>query len=334
MRIEKEQIISQALYMATEALGLSSNQSKELSEILFRTFADIDFETKAYSLSLDVEHNDVIIKNFIGCKKLAGLRDSSIKAYITTLNQFLNFSNMSLAKVTTDDIRRFLLNYEMHVSNTTADNARRNLNAFFQFMEDEDYIEKNPVKKIKHIKCEQKVKRYYTDEEMETMRDCCEDKREIALVDMLLSTGMRVSEAANIKIRDINWNGKTILVNGKGNKQRLVPMSTRCRKHLKEYLEERKGDSDLLFTANKSPYNSLFKSGVQRIVGRIGDRANLPDITVHCFRRYFASDLCRKGVDIKIIQDILGHKSCNTTTSYYIINDIEKARYMHSVYAN
>ena len=159
---------------------------------------------------------------FAGCKKLAGINENTIKAYLYTLKKFLEYKDIPLTQVTTDDIRRYLLDYESRASNTTVDNARRNLNSFFQFMEDEDYIEKNPCKRIKHIKQPYKIKRFYNDLEMEEMRDACKDRRELAIIDFLLSTGMRVSEVAAVKLSDVDWEGKTVKVIGKGNKERYI----------------------------------------------------------------------------------------------------------------
>lgn len=334
MKLEKEKLFNLVVVNSSYELGLSNTQSQQLFIILNKTFMDIELETSSCALDTEVVRNDILIRNFIGCKKLGGIKDSSIQAYVQTLKQFLDFRELVLLKTTTDDVRRFLLDYERKVSKRTADNARRNLNSFFQFLEDDGYIIKNPVKKIKQIKDPERIKKFYTDLEMEEMRDCCQNKRELAMVDFLMSTGLRVSELSNAKISDIDWNERMISVIGKGDKQRIIPFSQRANKHLQAYLNSRNGDSEYLFCGYNSPYNKLSKYAINSQIKKIGSRAGLPNITVHCFRRWFASDLCKKGVDIEVIQYILGHSSFQTTSSYYIKNNIDKVKHMHNIYAN
>lgn len=275
-----------------------------------------------------------MIRAFVGCKKLGGIKDSTLKAYLCTLKQFLTYRELSLVNVTTNNIRDFLLTYETKASKRTVDNARRNLNSFFQFLEDEGYIEKNPCKRIKEIKTENHIKRFYTDLEMESMRDNCITKREIAIVDFLLSTGVRVSELGNIKLSDVNWNERTVSVIGKGDKERIIPFSARAKKHIDEYLNDREGDSIYLFCQSKVPYAKMSKGALTRTIHNIGDRAGLPDITIHCFRSWYASDLCKKGVDLDVVQYLLGHSSINTTLKCYVKNSLDKVRQIHEIYVN
>lgn len=333
MTLDKDQLLSKIVYTATTQLNLTSYQSIDLMKIIVKSFDDIDFEAHKNELSLERCDNDVIIKNFCGCKKLGGAKESTLKCYCVTYRTFLNYNNMSLLDVTTNDLRRFLLDYESRNSKKTTDNARRNLNTLFQFMEDEGYIAKNPCKKIKKIKEDVVVKKAYTDLEMEQMRDACETPRELAIVDFLLSTGVRVSEACHVKLSDIDWNDRSAVVTGKGNKQRIVRFSTRCKKHLQEYLVSREGNSEYLFCQIRSPYNNLEKGGMERIIHRIGANGGLPDITVHCFRRWFATDMFKKGVDLKIIQTLLGHSNLQTTSEYYIKANQDKIKFVYDTYA-
>lgn len=334
MKLDKDKIFSMIVYRSCVELELPQDKGNRLMEIITNAFADIDLETEKNALSNSVIDNEVLIKNFVGCKKLIGIRDSTLRSYVQSLKMFLAFNNMSLLQVSTNDLRRFLIDYESRVSNVTADNARRNLNSFFQFMENEGYIPLNPCKKIPHIRSDKLVKKFLSTLEVEQIRDACEDKRELALVDLMISNGMRVSEICNAKISDIDWDKRTVLVLGKGGKQRYAPLSERAKKHLREYINERKGNSEYLFCGVRHPYNKMQKNGVEKIVQNIGARVGLPTITVHCFRRYVATDLCRKGVDIKVIQYILGHSSFQTTSNYYVETDISKVIYMHNLYAD
>lgn len=334
MYVDKDRLISEVAFSSAVELRLDSQQCNTLLEIMVKGFADIEFEQKKELPSIFVHSNETLMKNFAGCKKLAGINDSTIKAYLFTLRKFLEYKELPLTKVTTDDIRRYLLDYEGRASNTTVDNARRNLNSFFQFLEDENYIEKNPCKKIKHIKQPHRIQRFYTDLEMEEMRDACRNRRELAIIDFLLSTGLRVSEVASIKLTDIDWNGKTVKVVGKGKKERIVPFSYRARKHIEEYLEEGKHNGISLFCSSKSPYNGLTNDGIQKIVGNIGDRVKLEDITVHSFRKFFATNMVKKGAEPQTVKEILGHESFQTTMSYYVEENLNKAKYEHDLFAN
>lgn len=333
-KIDKDQLLQTAVRVLSHEMNFDSAQSNQAMNILTTTFSDVDFTATEYMLSTDKCQNEIIIKNFIGCKKMSGIKDNSIEQYVLSVSTMSRFINKNLVDIDTNDIRKFILYYEQSVSKVTANNCRRNLNVFFQFMEDEGYIVKNPVKRIPKIKEEKRFKRFYTDLEIESMRDACENKRELALIDLLISTGLRVSEVSNILLSEINWDEKTIIVHGKGDKDRIVPFSVRCKKHLQEYLMERGiSVSDYLFCAMNKPYNKLSPGSINKIVRKIGARVGLQKITVHCFRRYMASDLNKKDVNPVIIQGILGHTSFETTQKHYLSDSYDKISYIHNVYA-
>ena len=334
-KIDKDYLFKTVVRIMGEEMHFDHVQMHQSINILTNVFEGIDFISSENMLSTEKCKDSVIIKNFEGCKKMGGIKDNSIKQYILSVSALSRSCNKELISITTDDIRRFLLLYEKSVSKTTADNCRRNLNVFFQFMEDEEYIMKNPVKKIPKIKEDIRFKRFYTDLEIESMRDACINKRELALIDLLISTGLRISEISNILLSEIDWDGRTIVIHGKGGKDRFVPFSIRCKKHLQEYLMERGcNKSQFLFCATKKPYYKLCKGSISKIVKDIGIRVNLPDITVHCFRRWLASDLNKKGVDPAIIQEILGHSSFTTTQKHYLDKSTNKICYVHNIYAS
>lgn len=330
--IDKEFLFKTVTRAINDELGLNQYQMTTVMNILTSTFQDIDCISSKNMLSVNRSSNEILIKNFIGCKTLAGTAKSSIEQYELSIKKLIEYLQKDLITITTNDIRKYLLFYQKSVSKSTADNRRRNLNVFFQFMEDEGYIPKNPCRRIPKIKEETKYKRFYNDMEIETMRDCCKNKKETALIDLLCCTGMRVSEVSNLKISEINWDNRTIIVHGKGSKDRIVPFTVRCKKHLQEYIIERGlGISDYLFCNTRKPYNKLSKSSIQQIVKTVGSRANLKEITVHCFRRWLASDLNRKGMDSTLIQEILGHTSFATTQRHYLDKSIDKMHYAYNL---
>lgn len=174
-----------------EEIHLNETQMIQSFNILTNVFVNVDCIATSNALSTERCKDSIVIKNFVGCKKMSGVKDSSIKQYILSISSLSNFCNKELINISTDDVRRYLLYYEKNVCKTTADNCRRNLNVFFQFMEDEEYINKNPVKKVPKIKDGIKYKKFYTDLEIESMRDACINKRELALIDLLISTGRK-----------------------------------------------------------------------------------------------------------------------------------------------
>lgn len=334
-KINKDYLFKLAVRMVSEEMHFDGTQMNRVMDIITTVFADVDFISTKNEVSTDRCNNEIIIKNFNGCKKMSGIKESSLKQYNWSILAFLRFcSNKDLKTITTDDIRRYLLHYEKSVCKKTANNCRINLNVFFQFMEDEEYIAKNPVRKIPKIKEDVKYKKFYTDLEIESMRDACVDKRELSIVDLLISTGLRVNEVSNILLTEIDWEQRTIIVHGKGSKDRIVPFSVRCKKHLQEYLLQRGINiSPYLFCSQRKPYYKLGKDSINKIIKNIGNRVGLPDITVHCFRRWLASDLNKKGVDPTIIQEILGHASFETTQKHYLSKLYDKISYIHNIYA-
>lgn len=333
--IDKDGLFRTTAKMVGRKLNLSNVEMQKLIDTFTVVFAEYDVVTHKYEISTNVCGNAELVKSYMESKKLEGIADSSINAYIGALRKFYLYTGMDFKMVDTNTIRKYLLDYEKSVSKTTVNNSRRYLNNFFQFLEDEKYIEKNPCKPIKKIKEDQKIKRFYTDLEMESMRDSCYTKRELALIDLLLSTGIRIDEIHKIKLKEINWDEKTILIHGKGNKERLVPISIRCKKHLQDYLNNRDAsNSEYLFVSERSPYKKIGKDAVNKIVKSIGQRCGLTDISVHCFRRWFASDLNKKGVDPTVIQEILGHASFETTNKHYLSKSDKKIRYLHEVFAS
>ena len=282
--IDKDFLFKSITRTINDELGLNQYQMNTILNILTISFKDIELMSITKNmLSINNNSNEIIIKNFVGCKTLAGIAKSSIEQYILSISKLIEYTKKNLTDMTTNDIRKYLLFYQKSVSKGTADNRRRNLSVFFQFMEDEGYVQKNPCRRIPKIKEDIKYKKFYTDMEIEMMRDACETRKEKALIDLLCSTGMRVSEVSTLKISDINWEKRTILVHGKGSKDRIVPFTIRCKKHLQEYIEERNYYSEYLFCTSRKTHGALSKSSIQQIVKDVGKRVNLMKITVHCF---------------------------------------------------
>ena len=221
----------------------------------------------------------------------------------------------------TEDLRTYLTDYQKQntLSRVTIDNVRRILSSFFSWLEDEEYLIKSPIRRIHKVKTIISIKNTYSDEELEKMRDSCKEKRDLALIDMLSSTGMRVGELVLLNQTDIDFNGRECKVFGKGNKERIVYFDARTKIHLQEYLESRTDNCEALFVTLKEPHSRLTISGVESRVRGIGNQLHIDKVHPHKFRRTLATKAIDKGMPIEQLQQLLGHKRIDTTLQYAMV---------------
>lgn len=270
----------------------------------------------------DIEQeNKKVLDAFIAAKNIEGCSEKSLKYYRATIEAMLNAVKKGVVHITTEDLRGYLTKYqeEKKSSKVTIDNIRRILSSFFTWMEDEDYILKSPVRRIHKIKAATVVKETYTDEELEMMRDECDNQRDLALVDMLASTGMRVGELVLLNRSDINFEERECVVFGKGSKERIVYFDAGTKIHLQEYLDSRTDDNEALFVSLKAPYDRLQIGGVEVRLRNLGDRLDLTKVHPHKFRRTLATTAIDKGMPIEQLQRLLGHQRIDTTLQYAMV---------------
>ena len=223
--------------------------------------------------------------------------------------------------ISTDDLRKYLTNYQMEkgLSKVTVDNVRRILSSFFSWLEDEDYILKSPVRRIHRIKTSSNIKETYSDEDLELMRDNCLELRDLAMIDLLASTGMRVGEMVLLNREDINFTERECVVFGKGSKERLVYFDARTKIHLQNYIESRTDNEQALFVTLKAPYNRLTIGGVEARLRSFGRKLSLNKVHPHKFRRTLATMAIDKGMPIEQLQQLLGHQRIDTTLKYAMV---------------
>ena len=265
--------------------------------------------------------NEEAIERFIAAKKIEGCSEKSLIYYEKTLKAVLEAIGRSYKQITTDDIRLYLTEYheKREVSKVTIDNIRRILSSFFGWLEEEDYIIKSPARRIHKVKSTLVVKNTYTDEDLENMRDSCAWIRDLAIIDILSSTGMRVGELVKLKKSDINFAERECIVLGKGDKQRTVYFDARTKIHLKTYLDSRDDDRESLFVSLRNPHKSLQIGGIERLIKKLGQIANIKRAHPHKFRRTLATGAIDKGMPIEQVQQLLGHKRIDTTLMYAMV---------------
>lgn len=266
-------------------------------------------------------NNQHFIELFLGAKKIEGCSYKTLKYYRATINNTLNSINKEVKNIVTDDLRKYLTKHqeEHSSSRVTIDNIRRILSSFFAWLEDEDYIVKSPVRRIHKIKTGTNIKETYSDEALELMRDKCTELRDLAMIDILASTGMRVGELVLLNREDINFNERECVVFGKGDKERIVYFDARTKIHLKNYLESRNDTNPALFVSLYSPFERLQISGVEVRLRAFGKKLNINKVHPHKFRRTLATMAIDKGMPIEQLQKLLGHSRIDTTLQYAMV---------------
>jgi site-specific recombinase XerD len=265
---------------------------------------------------------NILLDSFISAKKIEGCSDKSMHYYKRTIELFSESVALPITQITTMHTRDYLVQYQnQHLcSKVTIDNMRRILSSFFAWLEDEDYIVKSPVRRIHKVKTESYVKDTLSDEDLEKMRDSSSSLRDLAMLDLLISTGIRVGELVGINRNDLNFHERQCVVFGKGNKERLVYFNARAKIHLEAYLRERTDDNPALFVSLHAPFERLQISGVERRIKLLGAKARIKGVHPHKFRRTMATMAIDKGMPIEQVQRLLGHVRIDTTLHYAMVN--------------
>lgn len=294
---------------------LNNFQMEELHKALVSAFAS-DNEMEE---SLPEED---FFSVYLSAKRVEGCSEKTLEYYKATIKNALSKINKPVKYITTDDLRIYLDNYQRQggAGKVTIDNIRRVLSSFFSWLENEDYILKSPVRRIHKVRTGKTVKETYTDESLEIMRDFAGNIRDLAMIDLLASTGMRVGELVKLNRNDIDFENRECIVFGKGDKERKVYFDARTKIHLQRYLHKRKDDNPALFVTLLSPFDRLKISGVEIRLRELGRKLNIPKVHPHKFRRTLATVAIDKGMPVEQVQHLLGHQSIDTTMQYAMVN--------------
>lgn len=313
----KQQIITDVIQKMLP--HLDNVQLKQLQKVLEATLLDCEITEQG-----NVEKTNENIKYvemFIASKRIEGCSEKTLKYYRATIDVMLTSIDKNVCHIQTEDLRSYLTEYQIkkRSSRVTIDNIRRILSSFFSWLEDEDYILKSPVRRIHKVKTAINIKETYTDEELEKMRDHCTNLRDLAIIDMLASTGMRIGEMVLLNKSDINFNERECVVFGKGDKERVVYFDARTKIHLQKYITSRRDDTPALFVTLRSPHERIKIGGIETRLREMGRMLKIDKVHPHKFRRTLATMAIDKGMPIEQLQQLLGHKRIDTTLQYAMV---------------
>ena len=299
---------------------LNQTQFINLTRVLKDVFENVEVSRKNSEIE-ELSNND-LLDSFISAKLIEGCSTNTIKYYESTLKKMLSYIDKRVDEITTDDLRRYLTYYKDSgdLSKTTVDNVRRIFSSFFAWLENEDYILKNPVKRIHRVKTPRLVKETLSDEDLEKLCNGCDNVRDLAILELLISTGMRVGELVKLNIDDVNFHERECVVFGKGESERIVYFDARCKLHLLQYLSTREDDNPALFVSLNRPYDRLGISGVELRLKELGEKSDISNVHPHKFRRTLATNAIDKGMPIEQVQKLLGHMQIDTTMQYAMVN--------------
>ncbi len=295
---------------------LDVQQMRRLQECLLKYLQRTDPE-----ITREIDNKEYL-DMFVAAKRIEGCSERTIEYYRSTIqNMFLDIKT-PVRQITTEDLREYLTQYQVknNCGRVTIDNIRRNLSSFFSWLEDEDHILKSPIRRIHKVRTGTRVKETFSDENIEVMRDNCKNIRDLAIIDLLYSAGIRVGELVNLNKADINFEERECVVYGKGNKERRVYFDARAKIHLQEYLKSRTDRNEALFVTLDKPSERLKISGVEIRLRNLGRRLNIEKVHPHKFRRSMATKAIDKGMPIEQVQRLLGHQQIDTTMHYAMVN--------------
>lgn len=314
----KEQLIREIRTEMSDIL--SERQLDKLHEVLLSCLNKVRIEPLQGTEYM--QSNIDYLKLYISAKSIEGCSEKTLSYYDTTIRKMIAYLGKDIREITTEELRVYLADYQKihNVSKVTIDNIRRILSGFFAWLEDENYIIKSPARRIHKIKTAQTIKESFSDESLEILKSSCTNARDLALVEFLVSTGVRVGEIVRLNRQDINFSERSCVVFGKGDKEREIYFDAPTKLHLQIYLNSRQDDNEALFVSRNSPYKRLSVSGIEKMLNSLGERSNIKNVHPHKFRRTLATMAIDKGMPVEQVQKLLGHVRIDTTMHYAMVN--------------
>lgn len=297
---------------------LDNSQLSQLSLVMEKAFLNYDVVSRA---CVREDDNMELLKLFVAAKRIEGCSERTLSYYQKTIASMMTSIGKNARQIRAEDLRSYLITYQSknQSGRVTVDNNRRILSSFFSWLENEDYIIKNPVRRIHKVKTASNIKETYSDEDLVTLKDNCMTLRDLAILDLLSSTGMRIGELVLLNRNDINFLERECVVFGKGNKERVVYFDATTKLHLENYLESRTDDNPALFVSLRAPYNRIQIGGIEHRLREMGRKMNISKVHPHKFRRTLATKAIDKGMPIEQLQRLLGHQRIDTTLMYAMV---------------
>ena len=316
-----KELVKQEIINAMNTV-LNFQQMIMLEKIIHQSFHNVEIKSQNKEKQHFTDNNQSILNLFISSKKVEGCSEKSLKYYFSTIDTLFKKLSKKVTEISTNDLRFYLSDYQdlKKSSKVTIDNIRRIFSSFFSWLEDEDYILKSPVRRIHKIKTPRTIKEILSDEDIEVLRDNCKEIRDLTLIEILISTGIRVGELVKINRKDIDFHERSCIVTGKGNKEREVYFDARTKIHLKQYLKTRTDDNEALFVSLSKPHQRLSIGGVENVLRKLGQKTQINKVHPHKFRRTLATMAIDKGMPIEQVQKLLGHVKIDTTMHYAMVN--------------
>lgn len=316
-----------------QMVGIGTEQLQKLNIVLHHVLSEYDFKPRETGIAVQSTEWMKLLDIFLARKTTDGKSTRTIALYKDQLSHLLSYLNKSCEEITENDLFAYLAMYKQirKVSNRYLDDIRRIMTSFFGWCHRKGFLQKNPAAGLDPIKCEQVIKKPFTDEELELLRTNCDTEREIALVDFLYSTGVRVSELVSLNKSDVNLDTLEVIVKGKGNKERRTYLTRTARFHLKKYLETRDDDYEALFVSCRAPHRRMTVTGVQNMLRRIGTKSGVQNTHPHRFRRTMATNVLKKGMPLEEVRTLLGHVKLETTMIYCTVSQ-ENVQHSHAKY--
>ena len=312
---------------------LNQEQLNKLKEVVRVKLCGYEIRQQETALMCENQNWQNYLQIFLGRFEQNGKSEGTVEQYRFHLSRLFSYIGKNVEDISDDDLIEYIHKYKTvrKPSNRYLNNIRLVFNSFFRWLQRKKVIMRNPVDGLEPIKYRQEIKRPFSSEEMEKVRCACEQERDLAIVEFLYSSAVRVSELCQLNRDEICWESNDVLVLGKGNKEREVYLNARAHLHLRKYLESRTDGNPALFVSSKSPHKRLTRSGVRNILKAIGEKAGVEKVHPHRFRRTSATDLLRMGMPIEQVQELLGHTKIETTRIYCTITK-EQVRTSHRRY--
>lgn len=329
---ERSNIINDIVLSLSDKL--TNVELQEIKNILYVKLDKYEIQERTTELIISDNNSDNLLRRFLATKKIEGKSNATLKHYHFILSRMIQSFDKPISDITVYDLRYYLASYKQTrgVSNVTLDGMRRCIKSFFSFLFTEQLIKSNPSLALSQIKCDKKIKRAFSDVDMELLKRSCKNKRDRALVEFLYSTGCRVSEVVQLNRNDIDFIHGKVIVLGKGNKERIVYLTNITIMYIKEYLDSRVDENPCLFAHIRKPYNRLSKNGIEALLHRIGNEAGVENVHPHRYRRTLATNLIQRGANIQDVATLLGHEDLKTTQIYCCISQ-DNVSTIHKKYA-